>query len=110
MNKFDYEILKRQIIKCYSELKDPVWAAEDYFIVIKCFLMNYEKHKRRQHYRLSNYNLLRVMDALADFSPEDYISGGMIERYFKTTFNPGCDYSIFHFLSVREFRFYESYY
>lgn len=118
MYKFDYEILKRQIInKCFCELKKPAWSAEEYYTVIKYFLVSYERFTGRQHYRLSNNNLLRIMELLPyadnengiteEYAPQDYFL--MIDKYFMTNFKSGCDRSIYHFLSdnVRLNRFYE---
>ncbi len=127
MYKFDYEILERQISKVYYlyGYKGGAWSVNDYFIVIKYFISEYEKKTGRTHKRLSNENLDNIMCALPyaennyncgnkpgyiDYSPGDYIS--MIDRYFKTKYKKGCDYSIYHFMSdgVRAIKYYECLY
>lgn len=124
MYKFDFDILERQILKQYRALNSRVWSVNDYFIVIKYFIIAYKKNTGREHKHLSNDNLLDIMCKLpyadneyssgykcgyVDFFPDDYINGGMIDKYFKTKFKSGCDYSIYHFLSdgVRAIKYYE---
>ncbi len=120
MDNFDYEILNRQIVKCYSRIEKPVWTEKEYILFFRCFFKHYERYRGRQHYRLSNDNLFNIMcelpfeykssDGGRDLFSEDYTQkNGLIERYFKTRFAAGCDYSIFHFMSVRGYRLYELY-
>lgn len=111
----DFDIVVRQIFKAYRS-GSYKWSYPDFVRVFERFYSMYAEYMGRGHPRLKTETIGRVMASLVEddngmlYAPEDYLDSDIIEKYFDTVFNRGCDYSIVHFISgdVRMFKSYEA--
>ena len=111
----DFAIVVRQIVKAYKA-GGYWWSCSDFVKVFERFYTLYEDFMGRGHPVLRTETVGRVMRLLAEdvngvrYSPDEYLDSDMMECYFDTIFNPGCDYSIVHFTSgdVRYYKTFEA--
>lgn len=90
---------------------------EDGVEAVELFLTKYRKNLGKEHHPLRPQTWQLLVDTIVSVKPEYSGSEGltvedlkiMIERYFETKFQPGCDYSIVHFNQegVKTCRYYE---
>ena len=90
---------------------------EDGVEAVELFLTKYRKNLGKEHHPLRPQTWQRLVDTILSVEPEYPGSEGltvedlevMIDRYFETQFQPGCDYSIAHFnqKGVKTCRYYE---
>lgn len=110
----NFNILIRQIRKAYQTGSYRLWSVEDFIEVFERFYGMYEDYIGRGHPHLRTETIARVMASLVEddngtlYAPEDYLDSDIIEKYFDTVFNRGCDYSIVHFISG-DVRYYKSF-
>lgn len=118
MNDFDFRITRRQIIMEYlklygSDRPDDAWSLGNVLNVFQTFYEQYQRTFGRDHPKLSNRSINRVIQELTDseYDAETH-EVLLIPEYFGVDFESECDYSISHFVSgsIRELRYYESMY
>lgn len=113
----DFEIVKRQIYSAYKKRNPELWkwSLSDYVHVFEVFYHKYRYYLNRDHPRMTNESIFRVMLRLSIFSElndSEWTADENIElmdSYFETDFT-GCDYSIAHFVSgeIRNYRLFEN--
>lgn len=121
---FDFQVVERQIRSVYRKgmfSSWTVWTEDDYVRVFHDFYEAYKYYRGEAHPFLTNASIYKVMSALPEcggddlhefsLDPDDYAEF-LIDAYFQTRFQRGCNYSILHFISgnIRALRCYETLY
>ena len=114
--EINFDIVRKQIVTAYRNGNYLPWSAQDFIRVFERFYGMYVTRRGRWHPALRTVTIARVMELLVEdvngvrYSPEDYLESDLLDAYFMTRFNEGCDYSIVHFTSgdVRMFKSYEA--
>lgn len=112
----DFNIVRKQILTAYRNGHFLPWSCQDFIEVFERFYGMYCTRRAQWHPVLKTTTIGRVMELLVEdvngvrYSPEDYLETDLLDCYFMTQFNEGCDYSIVHFTSgdVRMFKSYEA--
>lgn len=123
MHIFDFYLFSKITATVYRDLKSP-FSLDEVLDIFDYFFQAYEEAMGEPHPAIRREQIRNIIERMpytgregcgfdnssVFFSPEDYPA--MIDNYFSTDFDKGCNYRINHFFSgaIRELRAYEEIY
>ena len=111
--QFPFEQFSKRVRIVYPEVYHRlggimIYSLPEALAVFECFFGAYESYRSEVHPTIGNQQIARIIeempytqlpntDEVTDILPEDYPV--LIDAYFRTKFQSGCDYRINHFFS-----------